>query len=122
MKLRREKAVIEFKGGRPVAVRLRGRSLPLEVLDWWREAGEWWRGEREAEFMRARVGGGIYILRRSCLPDAPPILPDRLARRAAARPGAADADAAELGGLFAGQPCRPGREAEEEWEVHALED
>ncbi len=63
-KLLAEPRAIEmrFDGERPVAVRVGGRwRAVVRVLDYWREAGRWWDGEPEREFMRIEAGGLLVV-------------------------------------------------------------
>jgi len=61
---------VRFSGHRPVALRLAGRWRPVRnLLDYWRETGRWWTGEKEKEFLRLEAGGILLIGRARQGPD-----------------------------------------------------
>jgi hypothetical protein len=52
--------ITKFHRGRPAAFLWRSRALTIEgVIDWWEEAGCWWRREKPRRFFHVRCSGGL---------------------------------------------------------------
>ncbi|MBC7286738.1 MAG: hypothetical protein H5T86_01590 [Armatimonadetes bacterium] len=65
MKLHNSPAYLRMVDGRPVAVRYGGRWHRVRrMIDYWREAGRWWLGEAEEEFVRLETSTIITLHRR----------------------------------------------------------
>lgn len=54
-----EPIAVSFQKGRLVAFRHRVRYQVHQVLDFWREAGDWWQGDSERSVYRVETDRGI---------------------------------------------------------------